>query len=71
MEESKAIEMIKRFPTIIENIKNPTDEMKLLAISKNGLVLKFIDNPTKEMQELAIENNVRAIQYIEDRKSVV
>ena len=66
MEESKAIEMIKRIPTIIQNIENPTDEMKLLAISKNGLVLKYIKNPTKEMQKLAIENNVRAIQYIEN-----
>ena len=56
MEESKAIEMIKRIPTIIQNIENPTDEMKLLAISKNGLVLKYIKNPTKEMQEVKSYN---------------
>ena len=66
MEESRLIEMIKRNPTIIETIDNPTDEMKLLAIGKNGLLLRDIKNPTREMEELAIENNPRAIQYVKE-----
>ncbi len=37
MEESKLIEMIKMNPSIIKTINNPTDEMKLLAIKKDGL----------------------------------
>ena len=66
MEESRVIEMIKRNPSIITTINNPTDEMKLLALGRNGLLLKSIKNATKEMKELALENNVRAIQYIDE-----
>ena len=50
MDDSRFIRMININPTLIENIENPTDEMKLLAVKKNGLVLKYIENPTKEMQ---------------------
>ena len=64
MEESKVIEMIKRNPSIITTINNPTDEMKLLALGRNGLLLKSIKNATKEMKELALENNVRAIPHL-------
>ena len=39
MDESRFIKMININPTLIENIKNPTDEMKLLAVRKNGLVI--------------------------------
>ena len=66
MEESKIIEMIKNNPNIISTVKNPTEEMKKLAVSKNGLVLEYIKNPTREIEELALENNIRAIKYIEN-----
>ena len=62
MDESRIIEMIKRNPSIIKTISNPTDEMKILAIKEDGLVLRYINNPTVEMQNLAIENNPRAIR---------
>ena len=54
MDESRFIEMIKRNPSIIKTISNPTDEMKILAIKEDGLVLRYINNPTIEMQNLAI-----------------
>ncbi len=59
MDESRFIKMININPTLIENIKNPTDEMKLLAVRKNGLVIKYIENPTKEMQEIAISKKCK------------
>ena len=37
MEESRIIKMINNNPSIISTINNPTDEMKLLAIKKDGL----------------------------------
>ena len=46
MEESRIIKMINNNPSIISTINNPTDEMKLLAIKKDGLTLEYIDNPT-------------------------
>ncbi len=57
MDEAKTIEMIKKNPSIIKNIDNPTEEMKLIAINKNGLLLRYINNPTLEMQEIAMNNN--------------
>ena len=66
MEESRIIKMINNNPSIISTINNPTDEMKLLAIKKDGLTLEYIDNPTIEMQELALDNNIRAIRYIDN-----
>lgn len=41
MEKSKLIEMIKNNANAIAYINNPTDEIKLLAIKKNGLTLKY------------------------------
>ena len=61
MEESRIIKMINNNPSIISTINNPTDEMKLLAIKKDGLTLEYIENPTIEMQQLALDNNIRAI----------
>ena len=66
MEESRIIKMINNNPSIISTINNPTDEMKLLALRKDGLTLEYIENPTLEMQEIALENNIRAIRYIEN-----
>ena len=34
MEESKAIEMIKRIPTIIQNIENPTGDIQDYKITE-------------------------------------
>lgn len=41
MEEAKLIKMISNNPNIISTINNPTEEMKLLALEKNGLVLEL------------------------------
>lgn len=62
----KILKMIENNPSIISTIENPTDEMKLLAVRKNGLTLEYIKNPTEEMKEIAIENNPNAIKYIEN-----
>ena len=64
MDESRFIKMININPALIENIENPTDEMKLLAIKKNGLMIRYIENPTKENQEIAVRKNAKAIEYM-------
>lgn len=53
-------------PFAIQNIPNPSTEMKLAALRQNGLVLEFIENPTREMQVLALHNTAKAIQFIPD-----
>lgn len=56
--------MIQINPFAIQNIPNPSTEMKLAALRQNGLVLEFIENPTREMQVLALHNTAKAIQFI-------
>ena len=58
MDDSRFIKMININPALIENIENPTDEMKLLAIKKNGLMIRYIENPTKE-------NLIKAENYLD------
>jgi hypothetical protein len=58
--------MIKNNPHAITTIQNPTEEMKLTAIRKNGLLLEYITDPTRQMQKLALDNNPHAIQFIHD-----
>ena len=43
-----------------------TDNLKLLAVKKNGYTINFIANPTEEMQKEAIKNYPFAIQYIKN-----
>ena len=45
MDEAKVIEMIKINPIVIKNISSPTEEMKKIAIEKDGLLLRYIKNP--------------------------
>ena len=52
MDNSRFIKMININPALLVNFVNPTDEMKLLAIKKNGLMIRYIENPTKELQEI-------------------
>ena len=61
MEQEKVLEIIRINPHAIAHISQPTDEMKMLALRKNGLTLQHINSPSREMQLAAIENNARAI----------
>ena len=68
MDESRYLKMISNNPSIISTINEPTEEMKMLALEKDGLTLEYIENPTIEMQELALNNNIRAIRYINEQQ---
>ena len=60
------LNLIMKYPFIIRNIDNPTEEMKLLAVKQNGNTIQHIQNPTDEMKWLAIKSNGFAIQYIDN-----
>ena len=47
MDNSRFMQMIRRNTMIIENIKKPTEEMQLLAKSKNGFAVEYIEKPTE------------------------
>ena len=61
------LNLIMKYPFIIRNIDDPTEEMKLLAVKRNGYAIRYIDNPTEEMKLLAVKSNVSAIQYIKNQ----
>ena len=62
MEESRIIKMINNNPSIISTINNPTDEMKLLAIKKDGLddlvltLKKYLPQSNPIFEEDALTN---------------
>ena len=55
----------EKHKSIILN-KNPTEEMKLAALKKNGLMLKYIKNPSEAVQLAAVKGNGFAIQYLKN-----
>jgi len=60
------MEMVLRDPYYIKNIDNPSEEIQLVAVNKNGILLKFIKSPSVKVQWEALKNNVWAIEYIEN-----
>ena len=60
------LNLIMKYPFIIRNIDNPTEEMKLLAVKRNGNAIRYIDNPTEEMKVEAIKKDCATIQCIKN-----
>ena len=50
------LNLIMKYPFIIRNIDNPTEEMKLLAVKNNGYAIKYINDPTEEMKIISYQN---------------
>lgn len=48
MDNEKNLRILSINPFALAQMDNPTDEMKLTALRKNGMVLQFIKNPTPE-----------------------
>ena len=46
--------------------KNPTEEMKWAAVTRNGNAIKYIKNPTEEMKWAAVKQDGMALQYIKN-----
>jgi hypothetical protein len=49
-----------------EWFKIQSEEMKLAAVTQNGMVIKFIENQTREIQLTAVNETPIAISYIEN-----
>jgi gas vesicle protein len=59
--------VIELNPSYIEHIKNPTEEMSLIAISKEPLLLRFIENQTEEICMTAVKKSGNALEYVKDQ----
>lgn len=52
--------------TLIQHIKNPSNELIEIALKNNGCALKFIKNPTYDMFKIALKNNPYCLYDIEN-----
>lgn len=60
------LKKIYQDPLSIRNIDNPTEEQCIVAVKKNGMVIKFIKNPTFTVIKEAIINNPLSVEYVEE-----
>ena len=58
--------LIQSEPTMINQIPDASDQLKMTAVGKNGNSISGIENPTEEMQITAVTAHPESIQYIED-----
>ena len=47
-------------------INNPTEEMKIIALRKDGLVIQYIENPSEQVKLAAVKQYGGAIRFIEN-----
>ena len=59
------VAMIKRRPSNIYKIKNPSFEFQLVAVKRFAYSIKYIRDPLENIKNLAIELNPCSIEYIE------
>lgn len=64
--EEDKINTLKTDGSYLKYIKNPTEEMKKIAVQQNGYAIKFISNPSNELIEIAIRQQPSNSMYIEN-----
>jgi hypothetical protein len=47
-------------------VKNPSEKLQLLAVTRDYDAIKYIENPSEEVQLAAIENYYAAIKFIKN-----
>lgn len=59
-------EKIRKSPTFLKDLDNPSEELMLYAVGNAWNNLKYFKNPSSAVRRAALENKGWAIQYIED-----
>ena len=50
----------------IQYVENPSEDMQILAVSKDYDSIKYIENPSENVQEIAVKNYWGAIKFIKN-----
>ena len=50
----------------VQYLKNPSVQVQLESVGKNGLMIRFIKNPNEQVQLESVRQNGWAIEYIEN-----
>lgn len=61
---SDEVKRIKKNPGDIIYIKDPSEEIQLLAVKQNGMTIGYIKNPSEKVQIAAVKQNPMALGYI-------
>jgi protein tyrosine phosphatase (PTP) superfamily phosphohydrolase (DUF442 family) len=65
-DEEKQKELIKKDPTILQIIKNPSEEVQRIILKNNIWRIGLFDNPIEELQIKAVQTNPNIIQIIKN-----
>ena len=50
----------------LQYIDDPSEEVQMVAVKKNGYAIMHIDDPSEEVQMVAVQKSVKAIEYIKN-----
>lgn len=62
--EEEQLDELEEDGTVIQYIKNPTEEMKVLAVKETIQAMNYIDDPSEEVQLEAIKKDPRILKNI-------
>lgn len=68
-QEARDIERVTADAMEIRRIHNPSEKVKLAAVTKAGAAIQFIIDPSEAVQLAAVTQNGWAIQYIRSQPS--
>lgn len=57
-------EAVKTKGWAIQFVKNPSEKLKQIAVSKDYDSIKYIEDPSPEVQLIAVKNHWSAIKFI-------
>lgn len=70
-DEKEKIELIIDKPYMIKDMENPSEQIKKLAVSKDGTLIKYIENPSLEVQLAAARENGDSIRFIKTPDGII
>lgn len=64
--ENVCLTAVRQDPHAIRLVQNQTEEMKLEAVSRAGILLEFVKKPSEEVQLEAVRQNGDAIKFVKN-----
>ena len=64
--EDDCIEFVNGWYSDIQYIKNPSEQIQLEAVKKNGFAIHYIKNPSKQVIITALFQNIYCLYYINE-----
>lgn len=69
--EEGQLALVRRDPHSVQWIPNPSERVKMEAVSYNGYAIQGIKNPSEEIKLAAVGRNGAALEYIKDPSDAV